>query len=172
HRFRFHHRLVPMALPPDVFAGMQGGQRYPVPSGAIPPVPAPDADAVTLMPGALAPVRPEPAPLLQPGQELVLRITTGAAAGATWPLMGSGLTIGRDIGNTLLLADSKVSRFHVRIERLDQAWVLVDLGSTNGTRLNGVPVTRAGLAQGDFLYMGDTIVAVEAQAVPSPGGLV
>jgi len=58
-------------------------------------------------------------------------------------------TIGRDICCDLVLADTTVSRQHARLERDAAGWLLQDLGSTNGTRLNGwlvsspVPV-RAG----------------------------
>ena len=58
-------------------------------------------------------------------------------------------TIGRDDGCDLVLADATVSRCHARLERDGSNWVLQDLGSMNGTRLNGwlvrgaVPV-RAG----------------------------
>jgi FHA domain/DUF1707 SHOCT-like domain len=46
-------------------------------------------------------------------------------------------TIGRDGGCDLVLADLTVSRRHARLERDGSGWLLQDLGSTNGTRLNG-----------------------------------
>jgi hypothetical protein len=72
-----------------------------------------------------------------------------------WPVLyfppgqAQRFTIGRDDGCDLVLGDLSVSRLHARLERDDAGWLLEDLSSTNGTRLNGwrvsgqVPV-RAG----------------------------
>ena len=56
---------------------------------------------------------------------------------------GHWFTIGRDGGCDLVLADVTVSRRHARLERDGSNWVLQDLGSTNGTRLNGWLVSGA-----------------------------
>ena len=49
----------------------------------------------------------------------------------------SRFTIGRDIGCDMVLPDPTVSRWHAGLKREDSGWMLDDLGSTNGTRLNG-----------------------------------
>jgi pSer/pThr/pTyr-binding forkhead associated (FHA) protein len=46
-------------------------------------------------------------------------------------------TIGRDTGCDLVLGDRTVSRYHARLDRSGDGWLLGDLGSTNGTLLNG-----------------------------------
>ena len=56
---------------------------------------------------------------------------------------GHSFTIGRDDGCDLVLADVTVSRCHARLERDGSNWVLQDLGSMNGTRLNGWLVSGA-----------------------------
>lgn len=50
-------------------------------------------------------------------------------------------TIGRAMACDFTLADLSVSRWHARLYREDEQWLLSDLGSTNGTRLNGWRVT-------------------------------
>ncbi|MBW2457797.1 MAG: FHA domain-containing protein [Deltaproteobacteria bacterium] len=68
-------------------------------------------------------------------------------------------TIGRSDDATIAFDDAELSRNHARIRREAQGrYVLEDLGSSNGTLLNGVPVTRAALAYGDKIQLGSNIV--------------
>ena len=67
---------------------------------------------------------------------------------------GEQLTIGRDAGNDVVLADPNVSRVHAEVTRSGDVVELVDLGSRNGTRLNGEPVTRARLEPGAEIGIG------------------
>lgn len=92
---------------------------------------------------------------------LLLRVQSGPASGVEHRVGESGASIGRETGNDLQLLDGKVSREHLRIDYCSGAWRLVDLDSRNGTRVNGVPVTRAGLSPGDFIYLGDSVIRVE-----------
>ena len=55
----------------------------------------------------------------------------------TFEVSEAGLTIGRHTDNNASLDDSRLSRFHARITFRDGAWYAEDLGSTNGTTLNG-----------------------------------
>jgi pSer/pThr/pTyr-binding forkhead associated (FHA) protein len=66
--------------------------------------------------------------------------------------------LGRAANNDIVLADSRVSRNHARLECGRQGCAVIDLGSANGTRLGGVPVTTARLAPGDTLQIGDSIL--------------
>jgi hypothetical protein len=74
---------------------------------------------------------------------------------------GSGLTIGRSADNDLVVADSRVSRHHARITGRRGTLVYADLGSTNGSRVNGVQVGELVLGAGDRIEVGDTIIIVE-----------
>ena len=76
-------------------------------------------------------------------------------------LGGGGLTIGRADDNDLVARDTRVSRYHGRIAGRRGTLVYVDLGSTNGSRVNGEPVTEVVLGVGDRLEIGATTLIVE-----------
>jgi hypothetical protein len=72
-----------------------------------------------------------------------------------WPLDESVTTIGRSDDNDISLPDREVSRRHAQVRHDGTRFVLVDLGSKNGTRLNGAPVAgAASLADGDLITVG------------------
>jgi hypothetical protein len=72
---------------------------------------------------------------------------------------GSFFSIGRDGSCDLALADMTVSRRHAQLERTDDGWLLSDLSSTNGTRLNGWRVRgKVPLRPGDLVSFGDLMV--------------
>jgi hypothetical protein len=75
---------------------------------------------------------------------------------------GRPLTIGRASENGLVLRDSRVSRFHGRLQARRGALVYTDLESTNGSRVNGVPVTEVVLGEGDRIEVGGTVLVVES----------
>jgi Protein of unknown function (DUF3662)/Inner membrane component of T3SS, cytoplasmic domain len=75
---------------------------------------------------------------------------------------GSSLTIGRAADNDLVLADGRVSRHHARITGRRGTLVYTDLGSTNGSRVNGATVGELVLGAGDRIELGDTALLVEA----------
>jgi diguanylate cyclase (GGDEF)-like protein len=70
------------------------------------------------------------------------------------------ITIGRDEDIELPLRDGSISRRHCKVERTSQGrYLLSDLGSTNGTRLNGAKVQEpTALSEGDKIFLGTTIV--------------
>jgi pSer/pThr/pTyr-binding forkhead associated (FHA) protein len=76
------------------------------------------------------------------------------------------VTIGRATDNDLVAADGRVSRHHGRIIGRRGTLVYSDLGSTNGSRVNGVPVTEVVLGVGDRLEVGDTALVVEVAGAP------
>jgi ABC-type multidrug transport system ATPase subunit/pSer/pThr/pTyr-binding forkhead associated (FHA) protein len=67
---------------------------------------------------------------------------------------GDRLTIGRDPANDLVLDDPNVSRFHAELTRGDGGAEVVDLGSRNGTRIDGSPLERARLSPGATIGIG------------------
>ena len=74
---------------------------------------------------------------------------------------GGSLTIGRATDNDLVARDGRVSRHHGRIVGRRGTLVYADLGSTNGSRVNGVLVGEVVLGAGDRLDVGDTALIVE-----------
>ncbi len=72
------------------------------------------------------------------------------------------VTIGRQSGCTITIRDTNVSREHVQLRRRPNGWTLRDLGSTNGTKLNGVRVEGEQLlANGDVIMLGAIQVSFE-----------
>ncbi len=74
------------------------------------------------------------------------------------PINNRWMKIGRDSSNQIVLnADTSVSRYHAWITYEEDSFFLEDLGSTNGTLLNGNPVKEATkLASGDIIKVGET----------------
>jgi hypothetical protein len=71
------------------------------------------------------------------------------------------LVIGRLPECGVVLADSNVSRRHAELRRAGDSVVLTDLGSTNGTRVNGAPIRERTLASGDEVSVGSTRLIFE-----------
>jgi len=90
----------------------------------------------------------EPAPYLL--------ITAGPARGQVFELRGE-VSLGRSRINSIALSDGKVSRNHAKLDPVRNTYILTDLGSANGTFVNGVRVTQpVRLRDGDSLQVGDT----------------
>lgn len=78
---------------------------------------------------------------------------SGLRANDAFPLMAETL-LGRTPENTVVLADSTVSSRHGRLVHRKGAWQIEDLGSTNGTFLNGKQVKTAAVQYGDVVALG------------------
>jgi hypothetical protein len=85
-----------------------------------------------------------------------LVIESGERAGETLAL-GQRLTIGREAGNDLLVADMTVSRRHCVLIREGDKVIVRDEGSANGTLVNGERVTEKTLAAGDRIQVGSVV---------------
>jgi pSer/pThr/pTyr-binding forkhead associated (FHA) protein len=91
----------------------------------------------------------------------VVRVASGFYEGLEWPLGDQPAVIGRGRKADLVIAEATISRTHVRIRREDGRFLVEDLGSTNGTQLNGQRVGRAELHDGDELRMGKLELRLE-----------
>lgn len=82
----------------------------------------------------------------------------GPEPGQTFVLDQDLLTVGRDPGNDIVIGDPQVSRHHARIRRQGSLMVIEDVGSTNGTYINGMLLTNPHtLTPGDVVSLGDAI---------------
>jgi pSer/pThr/pTyr-binding forkhead associated (FHA) protein len=78
-----------------------------------------------------------------------------------------GLVIGRDPDCALVVTDPTVSRRHAELRREGDRWVVADLGSSNGTRVNGWRIRRATVGLGDELMLGRHRMVLGAAGPPS-----
>jgi pSer/pThr/pTyr-binding forkhead associated (FHA) protein len=78
-------------------------------------------------------------------ESAMLILQRGGEAGLTWPLERQTVTIGRGNDCDIVLDDRQVSRVHARIIWNDNHYELEDLGSKNGTHLNGSERSRCGM---------------------------
>ena len=98
---------------------------------------------------------------------------SGPTPGVTFPLEGDQLIIGRDSSNGVAINDAEISRKHSRLSFQGGKYVLEDLGSTNGTFVNGQrlagPVV---LKSGDVVSLGEQIVLMYDAINQDPGATI
>jgi small-conductance mechanosensitive channel len=93
-----------------------------------------------------------------------LFVAEGPERGRTLPLAldGGPAVVGRSRACALSVSDPNASKEHLRVAWEDGAWVMTDLGSSFGTRVNGQPATRALLRPLDRIAIGDTVMIFES----------
>ncbi len=90
--------------------------------------------------------------------EAILYLERGPQPNLRFPLHQLQTTIGRNAGNDLVIVDPEVSRRHAHILRREGQFTVEDLGSTNGTFVNGARVsTETALRDGDTIDLADTV---------------
>jgi hypothetical protein len=84
---------------------------------------------------------------------------TNIEAGQSYALTKPNVTLGRDDNCDISIEDANISRQHAQLSQdVVGTWKISDLGSTNGTKLNGSPVTSALLRDGDQITVGITVL--------------
>jgi hypothetical protein len=125
-------------------------------TGRTPPVPRRQAEP----PVERAPARPRAGG--DPGAATAIVLAT---EGRREPVPLSGGIVGRGRDADVVIASAEVSRQHMELRPRGPGWVVWDLGSTNGVRLNGRPVGGPGepaaVAPGDRLELGTVVLRVE-----------
>lgn len=87
-----------------------------------------------------------------------LFVIQGADQGKRFEFKSSPVPLGRDNSNAIRLHDTEVSRRHAEIRLDEEVYRIVDLGSANGTFVNGHLVDQAPLRTGDRLQLGQTVM--------------
>lgn len=83
---------------------------------------------------------------------------SGPTPGKTFPLEGDVLTIGREASNAVAINDAEVSRKHTQLVFQGGKYIITDLGSTNGTFVNGQRLTGQHVLQpGEIISLGEQI---------------
>jgi pSer/pThr/pTyr-binding forkhead associated (FHA) protein len=91
-----------------------------------------------------------------------LLVRSGAFRGKRLPVRAPVVNIGRADYNDIVISEPSVSTTHAKLQRRDDIWVLSDLGSTNGTFVEGEPVTgETALSPGTTLKFGEVAVLFE-----------
>ena len=145
-----------MVAPPQFDGG--GAEREPttlMPAWSPPPAVPPAPPIQQTMPMA----RTQPPGGAEAGPQAELTIESGPDAGRKHRAADHALRLGRSPDNDVILRDPATSGHHARIERRGEAFWLVDLGSTNGTFVNGESVQEKQLATGDRVTIGQNSVS-------------
>jgi two-component system NtrC family sensor kinase len=87
-----------------------------------------------------------------------LLIVEGVGRGTRFQIGRQRVGIGRSSENAIRIADEEASRFHAAIQWQASSFELLDLGSANGTLLNGTPIKRSAVSDGDQLQVANTLL--------------
>ncbi len=87
-----------------------------------------------------------------------LIIKHGEDRGKDFKIVKEETTIGREQGNDIIIPNPTVSRFHAKIIRSEDRYFIEDLGSANGTLVNGIKVVKELLHDGDIIQLGDVVL--------------
>ena len=89
---------------------------------------------------------------------ITFQVLDGVDKGRIYRDLTTPLTIGREEGNALRLNDERVSRFHAKVQADNNEIILIDLDSTNGTRVNGNLIQIRRLRPGDRVGVGRSLL--------------
>src|SRR5208283_213553 len=90
--------------------------------------------------------------------KVTFQVVEGVDKGRVFRELPTPVTVGREEGNLLRLNDERVSRFHAKVQMDSDDFILTDLESTNGTRVNGTVVQIRRLRYGDRVAVGRSLL--------------
>jgi len=102
----------------------------------------------------------------------ILEVIRGPDSGSSFHVHSDELTIGRSSRADISLSDRQVSGHHARLTRDGDRYVLADLGSSNGTFINGHRVKEVPLQSGDEIALGQTVIRYTEAAAQEDAELI
>ncbi|HET6380486.1 MAG TPA: DUF3662 and FHA domain-containing protein [candidate division Zixibacteria bacterium] len=121
------------------------------------PLPASSDTMVLARPGSEAAAAPESA------RRAYLLVRTDGAPPVQFDLGGPLISIGRASDNDVIVDDPLVSRHHCQLKLQHGAYSFADLGSRNGSFVNGQPVNEVALGPGDVIHIGQTEIEFQVR---------
>jgi hypothetical protein len=136
-------------------------------TGRVEAGPRPRPQAPTPTPAPVAPAANSPAPADSSATTVLAGTSSSQPTligpdGQTLALTTARHTVGRLPDSDLHLDDTTVSRQHAAVVRRGDRWWVLDLGSTNGTRVNGITAAEQPLSDGDEIEFGEVLVTFRA----------
>ena len=141
------------------------------PKAAAPPPPAADATVMTPREAKPAPPPPPDKPKTTLGRKIPIGSLTVDDGSNVYPLMDDESTIGRDATNKISIQDGSISSNHARITRTVEGFFIEDVGSRNGTFVNGEKTSqKTKLNDNDVVRLGKVIMTFNiAREAPDAG---
>lgn len=108
-----------------------------------------------------------------PASDFRLIVRSGPNPGTVFDLTKEVTVLGRDVGNDIVIGDVEISRQHARLTRTPTGYVLEDLGSTNGSFVNGDRLSSPRvLNPGDLLGFGENVTLTFDATSPAAAATV
>lgn len=112
-----------------------------------------------------------PPPPVRSAKQYALRFISGKYQGGEFPLPNNKeVVVGRSSELDVVLVEDMVSRRHAKLNVAGDQIFIQDLGSTNGTFVNGEKIKRARLQEGDRILIGTSIIKLVGSDVPAGAG--
>ena len=122
-----------------------------------------DADPMPSASDTMVFDRPAPGASPDTARRAYLLVSTRGSRPVQLDLGGPVISIGRASDNDVIVDDPMVSRHHCQLKLQHGAYGFIDLGSRNGSMVNGQPVSQIALGPGDVIQIGDTEVEFQVR---------
>jgi FHA domain-containing protein len=123
-----------------------------------------DADPMPASPDTMVFARPSPESAPESARRAYLLVSTRGSRAVQFDLGGPLIGIGRASDNDVIVDDPMVSRHHCQLKLQHGAYGFTDLGSRNGSTVNGQPVSQIALGPGDLIRIGDTEIEFQVRS--------